>query len=365
MQQMREAQQRRRRNQRGSILVFTVLSFTTLVGVAALAIDMSRLMNARAQMQHMADATVLAATSGLVIDPAEGQRRATQYANQNAVLGTAIVINPGNLTFGQFDEATLFFTPTLIEPNAGRVVINLTDISLPASPRLFFSPLFGLGKLDLQVAATAKLGSRDIMLILDRSGSMKHDGLNPEQPLTDTKTAAKQFVTNIETSPLSEDQIGLVWYSTRAKLVRKLTTNYARVRRSINRSRADGWTNIPHALRLARLEVTSKRGNPRATRVAILLSDGETNTLMNGAVGGSDGKLFVPQSQQLARNEADLMADESITLYTISLGNNADQAFMAELAARGNGQHFFSPSVTQLDGIFQEISDRIPIVLVE
>jgi Mg-chelatase subunit ChlD len=360
MRAMSEQQRQRRRNQRGSILVFTVVSFTALVGMAALAIDMSRLMNTRSQMQHMADATVLAATSGLIIDVAEGQDRAVQYANANPVLGVTVPVNPGNLTFGQFDEGTGIFTPTLTFPNAGRIVVNLTGSSTPTTPKLFFAPMFGLRSHDLSVAATARLGSRDIMLILDRSGSMNDDGSSPEQPLTDTKTAAKQFVTNIETNPLAEDQVGLVWYSTSATLVHELTTNYTAVRTAIDSASASGWTNVPHALLLAREELTSNRSNSRAARVAVLLSDGVTNTAIGGS-GGGQGAL----SEQQSRDQADAMAGEGITLYTISLGTNTNQTFMADIAARGNGVHFFSPTVDQLDNVFQEISNRIPVVLVE
>ncbi len=360
----------REQAERGSILILSALLMTALFGVAALAVDASFLMEVHSEVQNAADASALAGASGLVLSPIEARRRAADYADKNPTMGQAIRLNQSKVVLGQWDFATSRFITPSAAPNSVRVTIQLDPGSSPPTPQLFFAPVIGFRQVNVAATATASLSSRNLMLILDRSGSMDDDTIlpsppNPLQPLTDMKTAAKRFLTLVQNFPITGDQAGLVYYSSVATLDQRLTSQFNQVSQAIDLPTANGCTNIAGGLQSGRRELTSARANNRGLKVAILLSDGKTNTL----IGGPPCQyLTAPPgnpAEQQAFSEAQRMANVGIVLYTISLGLDTNQNLMKSMALVTGGEHFFAPTVKQLDGIFDQISARIPVVLVE
>ena len=386
----------------GIALVMVAASITALMGFAALGIDLAFLMEAQGELSSAADATAIAAASGLTASPqedakkAEALSRAQTYAALNKVLGQGINLNSqaAPLDFGRWDTGKREFELGATPTNAVRVSFELTGSTIPAAPQLFFAPVLGQGTGRIAASATAALvGSRDIVLALDRSGSMNDDGLNPEQPLTDTKNAAKDFVDLLDPEG---DQVGLVFYSDSAILSKQLTENFTTVKAAISdpKVNAVGHTNIAAALCRARLESTSSHANEGAVPVIVLLSDGKTNTQIKPSssdpcractpttnpscgydsdtvtasceapVGGLPlGGLTT--SEQQALDQAKQIAKSSVVLYTISLGCKTNQALMEQMAKETGGEHFFAPTTADLEAIFIEISQKIPAVLVQ
>lgn len=74
----------------------------------------------------------------------------------------------------------------------------------------------------------------DVMLVLDRSGSMDDAGGSPPEPITSAKNAAKLLVDTLDPA---QDQVGLVSYATTASLDRTLTSNLAAVKTAIDACR--------------------------------------------------------------------------------------------------------------------------------
>src|SRR3989338_4731051 len=193
----------------GIALVMVAASLTALMGFAALGIDLAFLMEAQGELSSAADATAIAAASGLTSSPHEDAKkeealsRAQTYAALNKVLGQGINLSSqaAPLDFGRWDTGTRTFQLGEQPTDAVRVSFALSSSTIPAAPQLFFAPVLGQGTGRIVASATAALvGSRDIVLALDRSGSMCRDtcggtcGCTPEQPLVDTKDAAKAFV---------------------------------------------------------------------------------------------------------------------------------------------------------------------------
>src|SRR3989338_4613998 len=286
----------------GIALVMVAASLTALMGFAALGIDLAFLMEAQGELSSAADATALASASGLSVSvdesakKAEATSRGIRYAGLNKVLGEAVSLNPDEpFEFGRWDGSTFTSPPPNEKPtNAVRVSLELTGI------QLFFAPVVRPGLGRVAASATAALvGSRDIVLTLDRSGSMNDDseaiapGTQPEQPLTDTKEAAKAFVDLLDPGGEGRkgDQVGLVSYSSAtssatssspaASLDAELTDDFAGVKTAIAGLSADGCTNIAAALCVARREATSSNANPGAVPVIVLLSDGKANQCAN------------------------------------------------------------------------------------
>lgn len=356
------------RRNRGSVAVPTAVMVVALTGMAALGVDVAFLLEAKGELRRTADAAALAGVSGLLLSQDEAVIRARDYAAKNEVLGEPISPQALGLTFGQWDFDTNQFSAGSQPFNCLRVDIQLTENSNPAAPGLMFAKIFDLQKGFVSASATAALGKRDIMIVLDRSGSMDDDGGNPPQPITATKAAAKRFVDKIAAAPVTGDQMGLVWYSDRATLDQRLTTNFSQVKTRIDVPNANGCTNIAEAAQRAHQELTSGQANPRSVPIVVLLSDGKTNTRINGTgcQYNSPGQFgtWNPAEVQ-ARDQAVAMAGDGIVLYTISLGNDTNPTLMEAMAEATGGQHFYAPTTAQLDGIFTEISNRVPTMLVE
>lgn len=349
---------------KGSILIPTTFVLVAILGMGALAVDAAYMMEAKAELQHTADAIVLAAASGLLVSQDEARRRAQDYADRNPVLGQPVDLGDQEVRFGRWDPLGNRFDPSAVPANALRATLRLTETSVPQAPAFALAKVIGFSHANITVMAAATLGNRDVMLVLDKSGSMAFDWAVPQQPLTDTKKAAKRFLDLLKSFPIDGDQASLVWYNEVATLKNRLTNDFQAVKISIDSAFAAGCTNIPGALLLARQELGSGRANPRALPVIILLSDGVTNTTISGPPCGSGEDVGNP-SEREALEQARLAARDGFTLYTISLGRITNRNLMTRMAEMTGGRHFYSPTVRQLDSIFEEISRQVPITMVE
>ena len=179
----------------------------------------------------------------------------------------------------------------------------------------------------------------DVMLVLDRSGSMDDDTQpgGPPQPITDAKNAAKAFVDRMD---LSMDQVGLVSFSDAASLDQTLTQMAGPVRTAIDGLVASGSTNIADALSTAQGELTSGRHRASNQPVLILLSDGQPTA-------GGD-----PRPAASAAKAA------GTRIFTIGLGTGVDPNLMRDLAS-SSADYFYAPDSSQLDAIYQQIAGAI------
>ncbi len=125
--------------------------------------------------------------------------------------------------------------------------------------------LFGQGAAGGGGAGGGWAGAKDVMLVIDRSGSMGG------QPLADAKEASKTFVDMLSLPP---DQVGLVSFESWATLDQELTTSQVSITQAIDNLAAGGGTNIGAAIDLATQELTGTRHIPSNAQVMILLSDG-------------------------------------------------------------------------------------------
>lgn len=190
----------------------------------------------------------------------------------------------------------------------------------------------------------------DVVLLIDRSGSMAHDSANPPQPMTDVKTAAASFVDNLTV----RDQGSVIAFATTPSVTPDFTlsTNFAELKKAITAIgvSSGGSTNIGDALKAAYTELTSTRHRKEARKEVILLTDGVPTT------PEKKGDSEYPKSYAL--QAASELKTQDVTLYTIGLGANIDEPFLATLASTPES-YFAAPTTATLRSIYKDIAKAI------
>jgi uncharacterized protein YegL len=169
----------------------------------------------------------------------------------------------------------------------------------------------------------------DVMLVIDRSGSMSGG------ELTAAKLAAKTFVDQLKPT----DQSGLVSFGTDAKLEQRLTYDHWRTKGAIDGLRDGGWTAMGDGIDLAQDEIDI-RARSDSAHVMIVLSDGESNEGMDPIDAADDAKA------------------KGTVIYTIGLGKDADEDVLKQVATSPD-HYYYAPDANDLIGIYEEISEQM------
>jgi uncharacterized repeat protein (TIGR01451 family) len=171
------------------------------------------------------------------------------------------------------------------------------------------------------------------------------------------KDAAKGFVDLLE----SGDQSSLVYFSYysdglwTAKLEKTLSSNHQSTKNSIEALTTNGSTNIGDAIDLANQELVSSRANPQATKAAILLTDGMANRPFGPGHGEYDEDL------KYALKKAEQSASQGFKIFTIGLGSNDDinETMLQKIATTTDAEYYHSPTQEELVSIYEEISQEL------
>ena len=170
---------------RAAVAVYVAISMTTVMAMAALAVDMGALYTAKAELQRAADAAALAGASQLitgggqdaaieVIDAAQEVTENNPVLAHSTTLDTASDIELGQ---AEFDVATgkYIFTPSSSNFDAVRVTVRRESGSSNGPIQMMFARTMGYQTQDLSATAAAVLVPRDIAVVIDLSNSMCYD----------------------------------------------------------------------------------------------------------------------------------------------------------------------------------------------
>ncbi|MEA1895906.1 MAG: VWA domain-containing protein [Euryarchaeota archaeon] len=174
----------------------------------------------------------------------------------------------------------------------------------------------------------------DIILDTDRSGSMSG------QKIIDAKNAAKLFVDLLE----SQDQVGLVSFSSSATLDSSLTSDFEHAKSVIAGYSAGGSTNMGDALSKSIQELKTN-GRDDTIWSIIYFTDGQTNA---GLTKTEILDSLVPEA-----------IDAGIIIYTLGYGSNVDEDFLRQVAEATCGKYYFAPDSAKLMEIYIELSQKI------
>jgi Mg-chelatase subunit ChlD len=201
----------------------------------------------------------------------------------------------------------------------------------------------------------------DVLLAIDRSGSMAADGGNPPEPLESAKRAAETFVRQLR----EQDQIAVLSYATTPSnpLEQVLAPGVLAGVAAIGQVRmgTDGiqYTDMAAALRAAAAELRGPRQRDDARKVLILMTDGDVTRPVNPATGERDIAYATNAALQAA---ADARA-VGIIIYSIgfgaefgSLGTDIDRNLdLVRQLATDETKSFVAPTVADLTRVYQEI----------
>lgn len=174
-----------RRARRATVVVYTAICMTVVMGMAALAVDIGALYQAQAELQRTADGAALAAAGQLIAEGVEDHElaaldAAAGVAERNQVLrGSADLNLERDVEFGRatYSEATgrYTFQPGGAYYDAVRVTVRRTQGSPGGPIELMFARFLGHDTRGLEARAAAVLVPRDIAVVIDLSGSMSYD----------------------------------------------------------------------------------------------------------------------------------------------------------------------------------------------
>ena len=250
------------RDRRGAVLIIFAILLIVLIGFVALAVDVGRWYTVRAELSKAVDAGAIAGAKN-ISNPHLGTdghlRLAEEIGRQNFSSGYLMTTGSPTFTARALSDHRIEVTGSVNSPG------NLAS-------------LFGIDQVPTGSLGIARKNEVEIMLILDRSGSMAGS------KITDLKNAAKSFVSFFEETQ-DTDKMGLISFATTARVDVNLGNNYVSTMNNlINNMSANGATNAEDALirSIGTGGFTDQTGVPGERRVqqfAIFFSDGMPTAL--------------------------------------------------------------------------------------
>lgn len=364
------------RPRRGAVVVLFVFALPVLLILAGLAINIAYIQLVRTEIQVANDAVAKAANRVFTRtgDMQQALLAAQDIASRNAVNFGTLTVRSSDLELGVATRDSITqrysFTPGTSGANAMRVSLAKTA-GTPSGPvRLLFPNLFGSNFADVGGGAVATRVELDVILVIDRSGSMAYaanePAVYPPVPAAappywnfngpvpspsrwlDTVGGVFSFLTQMQNSP-QQERVSLVTYNNLAYRDVALTENYGEIANALafySNHFTLGGTNIGGGIDTAMAEL--ERGQslrPWAAKAIIVLTDGIHNI-------GSDPVA-----------SADFAGRQGVVVFTVTFALEADQSRMIQVAQKGGGLHFHATNGTELSLVFQEIARRMPTLL--
>ena len=215
-------------NQRGAFVVIFALSLLVLLGFVALGIEGGRWYLVRAELAKGVDAACLVGAKNISNPFVTPTTLAEEFGRENFEAG--YVGTPAS------GAGSVRFTATMVESDKISVTGNVDATAILAR-------IFGFNRIPVAATGVAQKKEVEIMIILDRSGSMAGS------KMTALKTAAKSFLAHFQDTQ-NKDKVGLISFASTVKYEWDLQNNFYTTANigKIDNMNASGGTNMESAL---------------------------------------------------------------------------------------------------------------------
>ena len=192
---------------RGAILVLAAVFMIFILGMAAFTTDFWYIQVQKTRLRAAVDAAALAAIDDLTNDEAAMSQTINELLLANGYDTTSSDLAV-TTEYGNWDVDARVFTAGSEFSTADAIRLSIVDNGIPA----FFGPVFGANGYSTGAEAVATLASttpRDIVVVLDCSGSMSGKMSNKKTRMQNTRNAATALVEAL----LPEDRAALAVFS--------------------------------------------------------------------------------------------------------------------------------------------------------
>jgi uncharacterized protein YegL len=339
----RSARNQLTQDRRGAMLVLILIMLVGFMVAVAFSVDIAFMQLTRTELRSATDAASKAAAIELStsLDRNAAIARGQQIAAANRVNGEPLLVDTNEFTFGRSTELVsgkFEFTSGGTPSNSVQVDGRRVAGSLSGPVPLFFGNFFGVNVFEPQTSATATYIERDIVLVVDRSGSMAG------QKFADLVNAIDIFVATLQSTPVDE-QVGLASYNDRASEDVELTGDLTEISTAMAALPVGGFTSISRGMQAGSNLMDRSRSPDFVERTLIVMTDGRHNR--------------GPEPSTVATT----LAADGVKIHTITFGADADKPRMIDVANIGGGRHFHADNGAQLAAIYREIALTLSTML--
>ena len=194
--------------------------------------------------------------------------------------------------------------------------------------------------------------AKDIVLVLDNSGSMKKN-----DPQFLASQAVTKFISNLDTNT----RISVIIFDTDIRFAMPMTAINDSTREEILQSLKHinykgQYTNIPAAIEKGIYELKNS-GRPEAKKAIIFMTDGIVDT--------GNAERDQEKAKWLKEELAGSAADADIAIYGIAFTEEADFQLIQSLAQKTHGEYYRAILPEDLNSVYENLSDLINKVKVE
>ncbi|GAB5402697.1 MAG: VWA domain-containing protein [Aureliella sp.] len=375
---------------RGSVTIIFLLLLTAVIAVGAMAVDFALVESARTDLRVSCDLASRAAMVDYISsESVESARQiAKSVARKNGVILSEFKLRNSDIIPGNSApdlNNKYVFTANQLPYNSFKVNGALTPTSRAGSLPLMFSGVHSRVSVDLEETATATETHLDIVLVLDRSGSMAFDLTGTEWQYPDGESWTINYYTppmegsrweslegaidvflNEMDKKTKKEHVALVTYSSTVTYYSSYYNDYfSSVEVSTDETFTTDYTEIMDAVTDIGSEaviggtaissgideaITLLGASPRtgySEKIIVLFTDGVWNH-------GYDPVVAAQTAQE-----------NGIKIHTVSFGSNAGSSVMSQVASTTGGIHFDAPGSEELSQSFREIARSIGLTYTE